>query len=127
METHIGSKIKEVVKERQYSVGNLATTLGLHIGSISRIYAYKSIQTDQLKKISIYLKYDFFALYSTELDIKKVVVDTTSATEKLLFKSEEEVAALKKEIVYLKEINELLRKKQIKFEYSKYQVSSFSF
>lgn len=111
MEIHIGKEVKKVMWDKKYSATNLAKALGLHLGSISRIYAYKSMQTEMLKKICIYLEHDFFALYTIDLNFKKEVIDTTSETEKSLAESKKEVEEQKKEISYLKEINQFLRKK----------------
>ena len=111
MEIHIGNVIRNAIYMSNIPPSVVAKEIGLHKSSISRLYAYESVQTEMLTKLSLVLKYDFYLELSESLNLKKVVIDTTSATEKLLTESKAEVASLKKEILYLEEINQLLRKK----------------
>jgi len=116
-DVHIGNEIRRYVWKYKPSITMLAEALGLHIGSISRIYRQASIQTSQLKTISEHLNYDFFAVYSASLSLKKVesiAPEEVKKTEceKLLEEKIAEVEALKKEMAYVKEINELLRRKK---------------
>ncbi len=111
MSIHIGNLIRQVVNEKRISVTDLAANVKLHIGSISRIYSYPSMQLDSLKKFSIALQYDFFEHYSKELNFKKEETNSQSDSEKLIESKNIEIESLKKEILYLKQINELLMKK----------------
>ncbi len=107
----------------------LAKDINFHPGSISRIYGYASIQTEQLLLISTALQYDFFAIYSAQLNLKKPEPIPPPANQKSeceiqLEQKIHEIEALKKEIetlkmedikkenAYLKQINDLLKKKQ---------------
>jgi len=123
MEIHIGSVIKKVVAEKKLSAGYLADKIDMAKSSVNRLYSYKSMQTELLIAISVALDYDFFAVYSGGLNIKKEEVKVVSECEKMLeVKSAEletvkiemtkEVEALQKEMAYVKEINELLRRKK---------------
>ena len=110
MEIHIGSIVKKVAFEKHIVKGDLAKSMGLHQGSISRIFNYPSIQTLMLKRFCEVLEYDFFAHYSEDL---KLAMDKNGKTscEKLLGESAVEIGNLKQEIVYLKQINGLLERK----------------
>ena len=115
MAVYIGNIIRKVMADKKVSVNFLAEHLGMHTGSVSRLYSYPSVQTEMLQKISVALDYDFFAVYSRELNIKKeeevvMVVEAPAKIdyEKLLKEKIAELEALKKENAYLKEINGLL-------------------
>ncbi len=123
MDIHIGSIIKKVVAEKKSSASYLADKIGITTGSVNRLYSYKSVQTEMLVAISVALDYDFFAVYSGGLNIRKEEVKVVSECEKMLeektaelekVKKEnfKEVEALQKEMAYVKEINELLRRKK---------------
>jgi hypothetical protein len=113
MEIHIGNIIRRVVFEKKAAVQPLTTALEISEGSMSRIYASPSLHAKVLQKLSIALKYDFFEIYSKELNIpkeeikKEVVVVVVSDSEKIIAERDLEIAALKKEIGYLTQINEL--------------------
>ena len=126
-ELHLGSIIKKVIQEKKYPVTRLAEEMKLHITTVSRFYGQETMQTSQLKLISQFLNHDFFADFSASLNLKlenvketKAEVDVkNSECEKLLAektlelaKKTEEIEFLKKEMGYLKEINDLLRKKK---------------
>ena len=126
-DVHIGSIIKNVVNERKASLTGMAEVLDIHYGSISRVYNNPSIQISQLEKLSKYLQYDFFAVYSANLNLKTLPISHSevkkSESEILLEEKMAENEALKKEIAalkleemkkengYLKQINGLLMKK----------------
>ena len=69
------------------------------------------MQLYMLKRFSLALNHDFFADYSQSLDIKKKETKSTSESDKLLEEKNTEIESLKKEIAYLKQINDLLMKK----------------
>jgi len=117
MEIFIGNEIRRVMEEKRIPVARLAEVLEMHSGSVSRLYGYRSIGTDVLQKISVELWVDFFDIYSRDLNFNKEVVAVTSCEKKLEEKTAEldvlkkEMEGFKREMGYLKQINELLVKK----------------
>jgi hypothetical protein len=115
MDIHIGSAIKKVVYANGTSISGFAETLGLKEGSVSRLFRYPSVHTALLKTISTELKYDFFAIYSKDLNLVKEEIKISDGEklgfEKLLGEQKMELDYLRKEVVYLKQINDLLMRK----------------
>ena len=109
MELHIGVIIRKVVYEKRIRMGDLAKSMGMHQGSISRVLDCRSLQTRMLKKFSEVLDYDFFAHYSEELKVTQKL-EEASECEKQLAVTKMELEKLRQENAYLKEINELLKK-----------------
>ena len=97
MKIHMGSIIKRIVQEKKLSAGYLAEQIGLATGSVNRLYSYEFVQTEVLVSICVVLNYDFFAVYSEALNIKKDEVKVVSECEKLLAEKTEEMEAFKKE------------------------------
>ena len=62
----IGEKIKAVVKEQGRSVSWLAEQLNCHRVNIYDIYERQNIDTELLLRISVALRYDFFAEYTAQ-------------------------------------------------------------
>ncbi|MBQ3688233.1 MAG: XRE family transcriptional regulator [Bacteroidales bacterium] len=60
----IGEKIKAVVKEQGRSVSWLAGQLNCHRVNIYDIYERQNIDTELLLRISVALRYNFFAFYT---------------------------------------------------------------
>ena len=67
----IGEKIKAVVKEQGRSVSWLAGQLNCHRVNIYDIYERQNIDTELLLRISVALRYNFFAFY-TEIFQEKI-------------------------------------------------------
>ena len=65
--TTIGLLIKAKLRERKQSVVWLAGQLGCSRTNVYKIFGKKSIDTDELMKISRILNFDFFKLYSRPL------------------------------------------------------------
>ena len=65
--TTIGLLIKAKLRERKQSVVWLAGQLGCSRTNVYKIFGKKSIDTDELMKISRILNFDFFKLYSDKL------------------------------------------------------------
>lgn len=107
---NIGAIIGKVVTEKGIAKKDLATKMGMHPGSISRVLNADGMQVEMVRKFCEALDYDFFANFSGDLKITKKEIDQTEI-EKELAKSKEEIERLKQEIGYLKQINELLSKK----------------
>ena len=72
-ELHIGDAIKQIVKLQGRSPSWLAKQLGCERANIYDIYIRPYIDTFLLRKISIALNYDFFLLYSSKLNINKII------------------------------------------------------
>lgn len=65
--TTIGQLIKAKLKEKKQSVVWFAGQLGCNRTNIYKIFGKKSIDTDDLMKISKILNFDFFKIYSDKL------------------------------------------------------------
>lgn len=68
---HIGQLIKQKVEERQKTVVWLARELSCCRSNVYKIYEKSSIDTDILLRLSCILDYDFFSLYTEEVQKKK--------------------------------------------------------
>jgi hypothetical protein len=112
MEINIGEVIRKVISEGIYSVGRITEVMEIKGGSLTRVYSSPTMQTSMLQKLSKEMRYDFFEVYSKELNLKKPEVIVISDDKKLLAENALEIAALKKEVGYLTQINELLLKKK---------------
>lgn len=64
---HIGAEIKKIMKLRKKSQQELAELLKLSRQSISSLLDNADMNTEYLMKISVFLNYDFFMLYSQSL------------------------------------------------------------
>lgn len=67
---HIGHEIRAKLKESGQTVTWLAGQLFYTRANIYKIFEKPSIDTDLLRRISIALRFDFFSLYSDQLDEK---------------------------------------------------------
>ncbi len=68
---HIGQLIKQKVEERHKTVVWLARELSCCRSNVYKIYEKSSIDTDILLRLSCILDYDFFSLYTEEVQKKK--------------------------------------------------------
>lgn len=68
---HIGNQIKMKMKEKKKSVVWLANELGYSHINIYKIFDKRSIDSNILLRISTILDFDFFSLYTEELEQKK--------------------------------------------------------
>lgn len=68
---HIGNQIKIKMKEKKKSVVWLANELGYSRINIYKIFEKRSIDSNILLRISTILDFDFFSLYTEELEQKK--------------------------------------------------------
>lgn len=68
---HIGNQIKMKMKEKKKSVVWLANELGYSRINIYKIFDKRSIDSNILLRISTILDFDFFSLYTEELELKK--------------------------------------------------------
>lgn len=67
---HIGQLIKQQMEERHKTVVWLANKLSYSRTNVYKIYDKSSIDTDVLLRISVILEYDFFHVYTQELENK---------------------------------------------------------
>ena len=104
MAAQIGNVIKKVMEDKRISSSELASRLGVHPGSISRLFNYKHMHSSLLQKLSQALGHDFFKYFSQEIKIEKSEMEKQSDLYK------KELEQLRKENGYLKQINELLTK-----------------
>ena len=65
---HIGQLIRQKLEEQGKTTSWLARELAYCRTNVYKIYNKKSIDTDLLLRISRLLQYDFFALYSHEIE-----------------------------------------------------------
>ena len=130
MAIHIGSIIKEVLAERGMSKVELSRRLNMTSTNIHKIFKRESIDTGLLLNLCKALKYDFFQYYmsASTSHLKEDVtiyggqgaagnVSATLLPVKSVSEEEEQIVALKlemarKEINYLKKINDLLESKE---------------
>ncbi len=64
---HIGEIIRLTVKQQGLTTVWLARQLSCSRTNVYKIYAQHSLDTNTLRRISIILKTDFFALYSEDI------------------------------------------------------------
>ncbi len=70
---HIGQLIKQKVKEQHRSTVWLSRQLSYSRTNVYKIYEKSSVDTEVLLRISAILGYDFFSVYSNELNYRKTV------------------------------------------------------
>jgi len=104
MSIQIGSIIKKVMEDKRVSPSELASRLGVHPGSISRLFNYKHMHSSLLQKISQALGHDFFKYFTQDIKVER------PAADKQIEELKKEIDILRKENGYLKQINELLSK-----------------
>lgn len=68
MSVHIGKAIKKKMKERGLTVVGLSRELGCHRTNIYRIFDSPTVDTGVLHRLSSILHYDFFKIYSKDLE-----------------------------------------------------------
>ena len=124
----IGNKIKEVLKERGLTVSEFARRINTSRENVYGIFRRQTIDTGLLLKINKVLRHDFFQYYSgDEPNVVKEssVVYKTPANKSNLLKMvatmkkelencKAELELTRKEVDYLKKINELLENKKKK-------------
>jgi len=69
---HIGNRVQEVFMNSGLSVQQFAGMIPCKVGNIYKIYEREEISTSLLVKICKILQYDFFKLYSQELQLEPV-------------------------------------------------------
>jgi DNA-binding Xre family transcriptional regulator len=114
---HIGEKITEVLQSKFWSKTSLGDAIGMSQSNAIYLTNRKNIDVENLHKISVALRHNFFKYYpveeapiekNKEIDpLKTKIAELEKQLEVL--KSQNDV--LLKENGYLKEINELLKRK----------------
>lgn len=120
-ELHIGSLIKQRLEEIGMKKSEFARRISTTSQNVYGIFKRVSIDTDLLKKISETLNFDFFQYYadgglivqedSIHYNTNKKTIKTALDLKTELDDSKEALDALKREVQYLREINELLKEK----------------
>lgn len=64
---HIGKEVKKVMKLRKKSQTEIAEELKLSRQAVSSLLDNADMNTEYLMRISVFLNYDFFMLYSQSL------------------------------------------------------------
>lgn len=67
---HIGNILRERLREDGKSVVWLARELGCHRTNVYNLFDKYSIDTQQLERISVIMKFNFFELYREETERK---------------------------------------------------------
>jgi transcriptional regulator with XRE-family HTH domain len=113
---HIGNIVKNKTKSRGISVSELARRISTSRENIYSIFKRESIDTTLLHKIGEALDYDFFQHYSSEENIPIVddqqakYLTTGEATlREQNAKLQQKVNKLEQYVLFLREINELLK------------------
>ena len=96
------------MEEKRVSSSELASRLGVHPGSVSRLFNYRHMNSALLQKLSQALGHDFFKYFSQDIRVER------PESEKQMDQLRKEIEALRKENGYLKQINELLSKQNPK-------------
>lgn len=63
-EIHIGREIRSFMESRHYSATWLAERLCCDRTNVYKMFARTSLDSDTLLKISVFLRHDFFKIYS---------------------------------------------------------------
>ena len=92
------------MEQKNISASELAARLGVHPGSLSRIFNYRHMHSNQLQRISQALGHDFFKYFSQDIRVER------TEAEKQLDQLRKDIDELRKENGYFKQINELLSK-----------------
>lgn len=85
---HIGSIIRAKAVEKRISETQLAKMIHCHISTVHYIYKKQSINTEQLRKISMALEYDFFTEIYGESFPDHIKNNPHSHTTTIVFSSE---------------------------------------
>lgn len=124
---HIGNQIKQVLEERGLTISEFARRINFSRENVYSIFKRPTMDIALLQKINKVLDYDFFQYYDANTKVSRAKEDTviyknsTSKTNllKVITSLQQELEACKmeldtakKEVVYLKKINELLEKKK---------------
>lgn len=75
----IGMEIRKKVMEKGETVVWFARQMSCSRNNVYRIFGKRSIDTNELRRISTILNFDFFSLYS-----KEIAIDDKSEAEKSL-------------------------------------------
>lgn len=108
---HIGQQIKSRVEQKGMSKAELSRRLNMSSTNVHKIFKRQSIDTGLLEKLGEVLDYNFFQFYTSGAGtLSDPLIPYLSSTQVEQLRKENE--ELRKEINYLKEINQLLREKQ---------------
>jgi transcriptional regulator with XRE-family HTH domain len=105
METHIGKKVRELRIERRMTTKQLAKQLGITRQAVGFMEKRAILQVKWLNLLGRILEHNFWQYY---MDVKPAV-HPIGVDPKLYQALKQENEDLKKELNYLREINQLLR------------------
>jgi DNA-binding Xre family transcriptional regulator len=114
---HIGKKITEVLQSKFWTKTELGDIIGMSQSNAIYLTNRKNIDVENLHKISVALRHNFFKYYPVEeAPIEKgketdVLKQKIAELEKQVEQQKVEIDNLKKENGYLNEINGLLKRK----------------
>lgn len=104
---HLGDIITKVMKQKGITPSELARKLDVSVQAMYKILRRDMLDPFRVEQISIVLDYNFYQhIY---IPPKEVIQEQEPDEMQKLLKENEE---LKKEIIYLREINELLKRQK---------------
>jgi len=112
---HIGNLINELLEKQRKSKRELGDKIGMSASQAVYLTTRKSIDVQMLWKVGVALKYNFFKHFPVEDGTGgegNEGKEKISELEKQLESALRDLAMQKQENAYLKEINELLKKKE---------------
>ena len=83
---HIGNLISEVMVRRKINGNQLAELLNTTRGTVSKMRRKEQVSTEDLYRVSVALKYDFFSHYSKLLE-KEAAETINDTTDTLILKN----------------------------------------
>lgn len=116
MTLHIGEKIKARAKELRIGPTELSRMINTSKQNVYGIYKRKTVDTELLRKLSNALQFDFFRLYTGHEVLafndgtEPYKTTQKDQAEKSLSELENQLEIMRKELVDLKEKNELLKR-----------------
>lgn len=108
MKIHVGKIVSEILLNQNLSKTSFANKLHYSKQNINALLKKESWNSETIYRSSIILNVNIFQLLATMVSKKKE--DATLGNSKINLEKKE-IEILKKEIIYLKEINGLLRDK----------------
>lgn len=117
MSVNIGEKIQQRAKELRIGPTELGELLNTSKQNIYSIYKRKSLDAETLRKLSVALKYDFFAYFKpAKLPETFADIPEKYTSEKNKVVAYSDYAKLKADYEHLKEKYELLKKVNLLLE-----------
>ena len=109
MQAHVGNKVKQVAFAQRMSAKSIARVIGMSPQGVRKLMRREIVHPKWIPALNKALDHDFWQYYGKTTPPADPAPQTDPAELEALKK---EKAGLKKELEYLKEIIELLRKSQ---------------